>query len=165
MIEIERKFLVKKELIDNTNVKYIDLIQGYITKNEKGAVRARIEIPSDDVARGFLMSKTKIDTLSNYETVDEISVNNAEILIGNFSSKVIKKRRYLHLIDGFLWEVDFFSQPTELVLAEIELTSADQKFTLPDWIDREVTGQSEYSYSKQQKMAAFDSDPKQYPEV
>lgn len=144
MIEIERKFLVKRGAIDNTTARYIDITQGYITKNEKGSVRVRIETPCDDTARSYIMSKTKIDGLSNYETVDEISLNNAQLLIANFSTKVIKKRRYLHFIDGFLWEVDFFFQPTEFVLAEIELTSADQKFSLPEWIDREVTGESAY---------------------
>ena len=144
MIEIERKFLVKRELIDNTNAKFVDITQGYITKNEKGAVRVRIESPSDDITRGYIMSKTKMEGISNYETVDEISVVNAELLINNFSTKIIKKRRYLHLIDGFLWEVDYFSQPPELVLAEIELRSEDQKFILPEWIDYEVTGNEKY---------------------
>ncbi|MGN1173809.1 MAG: adenylate cyclase, partial [Muribaculaceae bacterium] len=47
--------------------------------------------------------------------------------------------------DGYTWEVDVFHGPHEgLIVAEIELTSADEKFSLPPFIGQEVTGNPDY---------------------
>lgn len=144
MLEIERKFLVKEGAIEGSE-DYIEITQGYLTKNENGSVRVRIERSKDGFSNAYIMSKTKIDDMSNQETVDRISLENAETLIKNFTIKVIKKIRHIKVVDGFLWEIDVFHEPNNgLVLAEIELKSADQEITLPDWIDREVTGDPQY---------------------
>ncbi len=145
MIEIERKFLVKPHAIDHYFSK-IEITQAYLLKNENGSVRIRIETEDKDYPHAFLMSKTKLeDNFSNYETVDEISIDNAQKLIDNFSNKKIIKTRYIKIIDGFKWEIDQFHEPNQgLLLAEIELNSIDQKITLPEWIEREVTGESKY---------------------
>lgn len=144
MLEIERKFLVKPSAIQN-NDGTIEITQAYILKNDHGSVRIRIEKEGTGDPNAYLMSKVKLDVISNYETVDEISVENAEVLIEKFGNKVIKKTRYLKIVDGLIWEIDLFHQPNQgLLLAEIELNSPDQEITLPDWIDREVSGESEY---------------------
>lgn len=144
MLEIERKFLVKPHAIEQY-FSSIEITQGYILKNEHGAVRIRIERVDNQSPHAFLMSKVKVDEMSNYETLDEISLENAEVLIEKFTTKVIKKTRFIKIVNGFKWEVDYFHQPNQgLILAEIELTSRDQKITLPDWIEREVTGEEKY---------------------
>jgi len=159
-VEIERKFLVKWEVFndpinrseaaDESSVgtkpspTILKLTQGYLTKNKYGSVRIRIE---DDgtLALAYLMSKTRVDDMTNIETVDEISVENAEKLIKQFSISVIRKHRHLIYEHGKKWEVDVFIEPNAgLVLAEIELTSADEVIILPKWIDREVTGEPQY---------------------
>jgi CYTH domain-containing protein len=44
-----------------------------------------------------------------------------------------------------LWEIDVFTDKNEgLIIAEIELTSEEQKFVLPDWVEKEVTGDIRY---------------------
>lgn len=153
MLEIERKFLVKPEIWEILNkIEPIKMKQGYLTKNELGSVRIRIETHSDYVHSGFayLMSKTNVDEMSNEETVDRISIENAETLLANFCKKVIVKDRYLiHLSepDGKKrkWEVDVFVSPKPgLVLAELEIKSKDELIWLPPWIDREVTGDPQY---------------------
>ena len=60
----------------------------------------------------------------------------------------MRKRRF-HVADGALtWEVDRFLD-RDLVLAEIELESADAPVTFPDWLAphvvREVTDDGEYT--------------------
>jgi CYTH domain-containing protein len=49
---------------------------------------------------------------------------------------------------GHVWEVDAFLD-RDLVLAEVELESEDEEAPLPDWlapwVEREVTGEAEYS--------------------
>jgi CYTH domain-containing protein len=59
----------------------------------------------------------------------------------------IRKRRYMVAETGLTWEIDEFLD-RDLVLAEVELPSADFELTLPEWLQaslgREVTGRSEY---------------------
>ena len=44
-----------------------------------------------------------------------------------------------------VWEVDeFFGDNQGLVVAEIELESENQPFTLPDWLGAEVTTDARY---------------------
>lgn len=158
MLEIERKYLVKPEIWEILNkIEPIKIKQGYLTKNELGSVRIRIEKHSNfihspdhsgEVFNGFacLMSKTNVDEMSNNETVDQISIENAETLITNFCKRVIVKDRYLIYInepDGTRrkWEIDVFISPNPgLVLAELEIKSKDELIWLPPWVDYEVTG-------------------------
>lgn len=144
MLEIERKFLVKLDKWDAPD-DFIEITQGYLTKNDKGSVRVRIECKKLESPIGYIMSKIRIDEMSNQETVDEISVENANTLINTFATKIIRKTRYLKIVEGFLWEIDYFHEPNNaLLLAEIELSSKNQNFKLPEWIDHEVTGQPQY---------------------
>ena len=47
--------------------------------------------------------------------------------------------------DGLLWEVDeFLGDNAGLVVAEVELESADQVFAMPDWAGAEVTDELRY---------------------
>lgn len=144
MIEIERKFLVKREAISDLS-NCFDIVQGYIINNENGSVRVRIETEMGKLPKAFLMSKTKIDHMTNSETVDEISVENAKVMIKNFSFTVVEKTRCIRNVSGKKWEIDIFKRPNNgLLLAEIELKSVDENFELPDWIDKEVTGEAKY---------------------
>lgn len=151
MLEIERKFLVN-DLIHDVLKDSVpkSLVQGYLSKTEHGSVRIRTEFhPHYVEPHAYLMSKTKIDFMSNQETVDEIEIKNAEVLL-SFCHKVVRKERHLIGIDEpdgkyRTWEVDVFLQPnTGLILAEIELNDANELIWLPPWIDREVTGIPEY---------------------
>ena len=48
-------------------------------------------------------------------------------------------------VGGKTWEVDVFEGENEgLVMAEIELSSEDEEFTLPEWAVEEVTGDKRY---------------------
>lgn len=156
MLEIERKYLVKPEIWEILNkITPIKMKQGYLTKNELGSVRIRIEDDPDrhypeSNLEAYLMSKTNVDEMSNAETVDQITVENAETLIVNFCKKVIVKDRYIIRLsepDGTKrkWEVDVFLSPNPgLVLAELEIKDKEELIWLPPWIDREVTGDPQY---------------------
>jgi CYTH domain-containing protein len=56
----------------------------------------------------------------------------------------LTKKRHRVTQGDFTWEIDEFTD-RDLVLAEIELPSADTQVELPDWlkpwVDREVTGE------------------------
>jgi adenylate cyclase len=58
---------------------------------------------------------------------------------------VLDKVRHFVSYAGNIWQIDVYEGPFEgVVLAEIELTDADQKLTLPDWIGEEVTADPTY---------------------
>jgi CYTH domain-containing protein len=58
------------------------------------------------------------------------------------------KRRYLVPAGDLTWEIDEFLD-RDLVLAEVELPSAEARVNPPEWLEpyvvRDVTGESEYS--------------------
>jgi adenylate cyclase len=59
---------------------------------------------------------------------------------------VIRKTRYTVQVGASLFEVDEFEHPRPgLVLAEIELPTADADFERPDWLGEEITADSRYS--------------------
>ena len=61
-------------------------------------------------------------------------------------SRIIEKTRYIVPgSNGLKWEIDEFHGVLEgLVLAEIELPTEDTPFDIPEFIDREVTGDPKY---------------------
>jgi len=54
----------------------------------------------------------------------------------------VEKRRWeITAKDGHIWELDLFMGANEgLVLAEIELTDANEDYTKPDWVGDDVSG-------------------------
>ena len=58
---------------------------------------------------------------------------------------LIEKSRHTFDVAGMTWEVDeFHGENRGLVLAEVELASADQAITLPNWVGKEVTEDPRY---------------------
>jgi adenylate cyclase len=137
-IEIERKFLVHKHLLqlpDNGK----KLIQGYIWSDPKKSLRIRI---ADKKA--FLTIKSGTDILKRSEFEYEIPVIDAENLLGLCDAK-IDKTRYLVSIGQHTWEIDIFHGDNQgLIIAEVELSSPKEQIQLPDWIDQEVSNDPKY---------------------
>jgi CYTH domain-containing protein len=58
---------------------------------------------------------------------------------------MIDKTRYLVRSGNHIFEVDeFYGENEGLILAEVELSSADEAYEKPDFIDKEVTGDVKY---------------------
>lgn len=142
MQEIERKFLVRSEAFKQEASKQYRISQGYLSIDPERTVRVRIR---DD--KGFLTIKGKSskDGTTRTEVEFEIAFAKAQTLLSLCLPGVIDKTRYLITQGQHLWEVDeFYDANQGLTLAEIELTTADEAFEIPTWIDREVTGQNKY---------------------
>lgn len=138
-IEIERKFLVV-----NDNYKTGEphqIAQGYICSDHDRVVRVRI---FDDQA--FITIKNSTIGFSRNEYEYSIPVRDARELLQNTCIQpVIYKTRYVLKYNGFTWEVDEFHDLNEgLVVAEIELESENTEFDLPDFVGKEVTGNTRY---------------------
>ena len=140
--EIERKFLVKGDY-----KKYVSeetkIVQGFLCTVPERTVRVRIK--GD---KGFLTIKGigNKSGASRYEWEKEISLLDAKDLMAICEPGVIDKTRYLVKADGdLMFEVDeFYGENEGLTVAEIELPSEDTKFSKPEWLGAEVTGQVDY---------------------
>ena len=139
--EIERKFLVDTNNDDYKKlaVKAYRICQGYICRASGKTVRVRIR---DN--EGFLTIKgPSADGIGRMELETPISLDDANALMALCDGGVIDKTRYLvPSPDGkHTFEVDeFYGDNEGLVMAEVELGSADEPYKKPSFIAFEVTG-------------------------
>lgn len=135
--EIERKFLVKKGgTFKSVAFSSSHIQQGYIPA-EGATVRVRTR---DDKAYLTIKGKTDIDAITRYEFEKEILPEEATELLKLCRGGVIDKTRYLVQSGDHVFEVDEFHGANEgLVMAEVELSSADESFKKPDFIGPEVS--------------------------
>ncbi len=163
--EIEHKFLVTSNryqtLAEGTYYR-----QGYIPTVNGMTVRVRIA-----GEHAFITLKDHAVGLSRHEFEYEIPVADAQQQLTLMCAQPqIEKHRYVidHLnckdtdgqpctatlpdgtpVEGLHWEVDVFHGDNEgLVVAELEVPSEDTRFTLPDWVGKEVTGDHRYYNSQ-----------------
>jgi adenylate cyclase len=142
--EIERKYLVKKDLWEKVEIDESVLIsQGYLSIDPERTVRIRT---TKD--KGFVTIKGAAKGISRLEFEYEIPLTEAKEIIDNLTSNAIEKVRHLVTVNGKLWEVDeFLGANAGLIVAEIELQTEDEQFLKPAWIDKEVTDDRRYSNS------------------
>ena len=139
--EIERKFLVNGDFKSQAYA-HSHIVQGYICSERGRTVRIRIR---DD--KGYITIKgiSTTDGLSRYEWEKEIALADAQDLIKLCERGVIDKMRYLVRSGQHIFEVDEFAgENAGLVMAEVELSSADDAIVKPDFIGEEVTGDIRY---------------------
>ncbi len=144
-LEIERKFLVTGKQWQTQADGGRRIRQAYLSNNAKNSVRVRII----DDARAKLTIKSSYRGIVRDEFEYEIPVEDARDLIHLRQSTIIDKVRYKVRIGGIIWEIDeFFGANAGLVMAEVELSDANQQIALPSWIGREVTGDKRYNNSQ-----------------
>ncbi len=132
--EIERKFLIKKELWGFEG-KPKRLVQGYILSDDLATVRVRIA-----ENKAFLTIKSNTNRLSRDEFEYEIPIEDAQNMLKLCKDFPVAKTRWILDFEGKTWEVDVFENENEgLVMAEIELEYESEPFILPPWIDQEVS--------------------------
>ena len=148
--EIERKFLVKDDSYKYEAVSKKHIIQGYLSTEIRATIRVRIV---DDYA--VLTVKGKNDGVVRDEWEYTIPANDAKEMLDRLSTgALIDKVRYIVDYMGKRWEVEAFISPVPgLVVAEIELSSPDERFELPPFIGKEVTGDPAYYNSTIARMA------------
>ena len=92
--------------------------------------------------------KGKIVGISRPEFEYEIPVNDARELMKLSVWPVIDKIRHIIYKFGKKWEVDVFSGANDgLIIAEVELTHADEMVQLPAWVAKEVSGDPRFHNS------------------
>ena len=140
-IEIERKFLVKKENWNQLEKpRGENFRQGYLLTDPKKTIRVR---QTSD--KGFLTIKGISVGATRAEYEYEIPFVEAQELLDQFAVSELSKIRYKISVDHHIWEVDVFLGENEgLIVAEIELKTEDESFKIPDWIAQEVTAEEKY---------------------
>ena len=146
-IEIERKFLAIGNGWRDAAHKVMPMAQGYINDQaamDSGAMKAsvRVRIAGDEA---YLNLKSRELGHTRQEFDYAIPVGDARALLALCVGGLVDKRRHYVNHEGHLWEVDeFLGDNAGLVVAEIELASADEPFARPDWIGSEVTDEPRY---------------------
>ncbi len=141
MKEIERKFLVCGSYADSVK-SVIKITQGYICTNPAKSVRVRIA-----GEKGYITIKgsSSADNTTRFEWEKEISQKDANELLKLCDGHLIEKTRHIAEYKGKIFEVDCFHGANEgLLIAEIELSHAQEEFEKPEWLGDEIT--SDYRY-------------------
>ena len=138
--EIERKFLVKSEEWRTLGTGTI-YRQGYIATKKGTTVRVRLA-----GNQGYITIKGTSKGISRAEYEYPIPTEDAQEMLDNLCEPpLIEKTRYKIEIAGLIWEVDEFSGKNQgLIVAEVELTDANQTIEMPDWIGQEVSDDARY---------------------
>ena len=140
--EIERKFLVISDEWRNHVTQSIPIAQGYIQAREDRAVRVRLK-----GNRALLTIKVARSSIERLEFEYEIPLPDAKQLIATACTEgsVTKTRHLVPASNGLIWEIDeFLADNASLVVAEIELPSAEQAFSRPEWLGAEVSDDPRY---------------------
>ena len=151
MAEIERKFLVlnQDECLRHAT-KSTHIMQGYLSLDLSRTVRIR---KTDTKAILTIKGKPNSSGDTRFEWEKEISLDEATQLFDLCLGQIIEKTRHLIPFQSHCFEVDvFYGNHKGLIIAEIELRSAEEKVALPTWIGKEVTGDSRYYNSSLAKQ-------------
>lgn len=140
-LEIERKFLVHREKWEALQKPAGNHFrQGYLLTDPQKTIRVR---QTED--KGYITIKGISVGAARQEFEYEIPHSEAAELLNQFAVAELSKIRYRIPFENHVWEVDVFSGANDgLMVAEIELTSENEKFNLPEWIAKEVTEDDRY---------------------
>ena len=140
-VEVERKFLVSGQSWRAGVTSSTRIVQGYLAQTPSTTVRVRVR-----GERGYLTIKGASVGITRSEFEYEIPVGDALTMLAELALEpAIDKVRHLVPVGQHTWEVDVFSGANApLVMAEVELASADESFVHPPWAGDEVSDDPRY---------------------
>ena len=143
-IEIERKFLIHGWHEMDGSIKKAKhtkkIKQFYLSVSGETITRVRT---IDNTFAQLCIKSSELYEREEFEY--EIPIHDARRLQGYAMYHPIKKLRHYYRYDGHLFEIDEFCDHNfGLVIAELELKSADEKYTVPEWFGEDVTQHERY---------------------
>ena len=140
-LEIERKFLLANDGWKSSVTRRIRIRDGLIASNNGNKARVRM---SDSNATITLKSRRRGPSPTEFEY--PIPYSPAEEMLRTMcDGQVLDKVRHVIIHADAVWHVDVYEGILNgVVLAEVELQHANQKFDLPGWVGEEVTGDPRY---------------------
>ena len=140
-LEIERRFLIKNDNWKEFITEKIFIEQGYLSKSLDNWI-IRIRLTGKDFKITF---KKHIKNFTNFEFEYSIPQKDGETIMSNLSN-TIKKERFFLEVEKKSWIIDCFKENNyPLEIAEIELSNEEEDLSLPSFISKEITGQTDYS--------------------
>lgn len=138
--EIERKFLLRNDSWRQQVTRAVAMRQAYLSEAGRASVRVRVE-----GEQANLNIKSSTLSIERQEFEFPIPMGEALALFPLCLDHPVEKTRH-YVPDGeFTWEIDAFEGANAgLVVAEIELASADQKHPTPPWLGEEVSLDKRY---------------------
>ena len=153
--EIERKFLIEipdlEYLESLPNCEKVQIVQTYLKSNEDEEIRIRQRGSNGS----FTYSKTRKINISNLKRIEVETRLTAEEYINELLNAdpergQIIKDRYCLSYDNQYFEIDIYPFWKDKAIAEIELSSENQKIDLPPFLEviEEVTDNINYKNSE-----------------
>ena len=140
--ETERKFLLRDQRYKSLAARHYDIVQAWLFDSRDKTLRIRIR---DNEAFITVKGPSSDDGVERFEWEKPIPFEEARELMQFCLKGKIEKTRYLVPAGPLTFEVDEFHGDNEgLVIAELELPSADTPYPRPDWLGEEVTGDKRY---------------------
>jgi adenylate cyclase len=138
--EIEHKYLVHRDAWkpSTSGVLYR---QGYLSSAKERVVRVRIA-----GNKAYLTVKGLTIGVTRLEFEYPIPVADATVMLDRLCGRpLIEKTRYREEFQGHCWEIDeFHGDNAGLLIAEIEVGSAAERYALPPWVAAEVSDDPRY---------------------
>ncbi len=143
-VECERKYLLSAMPPLALESPSAEIDQGWLPGKQ---LRERIRRMRDDGGERFFRTVKLGSGIERIEIEDETTADVFAAMWPLTRGCRIRKRRYRVPEGNLVWEIDRFAD-RDLVLAEVELSSADQDVGIPDWLTpfvvREVTDEAEF---------------------
>ncbi len=140
-LEIERRFLIQNDSWREFITERIFIEQGYLSTSLDDWI-IRIRFTGEDFK---IALKKHIKGFTNFEFEYPIPTRDGEKIMSNLSN-IIKKERFFLKFEKKSWIVDCFKENNyPLEIAEIELSSEEENFSIPSFISKEITGLKHYS--------------------
>jgi adenylate cyclase len=141
-VEIERKFLLASDAWRRDVSRSEPMAQGYLAGPPASRCSVRVRIAGDEA---WLNIKSLTLGVERDEYEYAIPRADAERMLATLCGERVEKIRHHVTVGGHLFEVDeFIGDNAGLVVAEIELSHADEPFERPAWLGREVTPLARY---------------------
>lgn len=140
-MEIERKFLIK-ELPENLETYPSHLIeQAYLCTKPVVRIRRQDDDYYMTYKGGGLMAREEYNLPLNKEAYEHLKTK--------ADGRTITKRRYKIPLGNYTIELDLFTCPEGLIMAEVEFPTKEEAlaFTPPEWFAQDVTMDPKYHNS------------------
>lgn len=143
-LEIERKYLLKQLPEEMPEATAVQIEQGYLPGER---LVERLRAVENGKQRSYFRTVKVGAGLVRTELEEQTTTEIFKAMWPFTKGKRLTKRRHRVRQGEVAWEIDEFTD-RDLVLAEIELPSADTEVEIPEWlrpwIEREVTGEVAY---------------------
>ena len=151
-LEIERKFLIRMpdpERLEQESVRRISITQVYL-KNTENVHSRRVRLSRWDGGEArYYNEKVRLTDRTRIEREREIGPEEWDALLAEADPdrRAIEKTRWCVPSGGHTLEIDVFPFWTDRAYCEVELSSEDEPFEVPGWIEilREVTDDARYT--------------------